>query len=302
MIFTLSESVKDGDLRCLSRAILLISEKHHHLLMDDDVKDWLTATILNTTDYLGKLDCEALKNNRELWCVTQMQQQFQSHVSVSNNEEGINIKQLFAIVNEPSYVILENSLYDWSAICRWVEIYKTERNYKNLNESLHRAIIENNLRTYHAGGGNGSIVNQIETIKGLYLNQAYRKITTIYDSDKKCKDDSENHNKSLNKYLKDFGFIGHELHKREIENYFSIDTMRAAGLINENADIPNFTPEEYDFVDIENATFTKYKKRFLPNLAKQLYRDSLKQRVAHHRISDSVDEIQFIIFLLAKYI
>lgn len=302
MIFTLNKSVENGNVSLLSKAILLVAEKHHHLLMEDDVSEWLTTTILDSTDYLGKYDRYALKCNRELWRVTGIQMNYQTRLSVGSEKNAISIEQLYAIVNEPSYVVLENSEYDWAAICRWVDIYRTERTFKTLNESLHRAIQEKHLRAAHSGGGNGTIVNKMNSIASLYQGQALHKITTIYDSDKESIDDNLDHNKALNEFLKSSGFIGHELHKREIENYFSIDTMHAAGMIEENASIPDFTPEEYDYVDLEKATFTKYKKRFMPNLAKFLYKQSLKERVAHHKVSETIDEIQLIIITLARFI
>lgn len=302
MIFTLNKSVQNGDISILAKAILLISEKHHHLLMSNDVHDWLGTTILDTPDYLGRIDRDALKNNHELWRVTKMQQNYQTKISVGLENDSITIEQLYAIVNEPSYVVLENSVYDWAVICRWVDVYRTEREFKSLNESLYRAIKENNLRADHSGGGNGSIKNKIYSLVDRYKGQAVRKITTIYDSDKTCVNDKVDHNKALNLFLNTSGFIGHELYKREMENYFSIDTLRAAGMVNENAVIPKFTPDEYDFVDLEKESFTNYKKNLMPHLTEFLYKQSLKERVSHHKLSDSVDEIQSIIITLARFI
>ena len=40
----------------------------------------------------------------------------------------------------------------------------------------------------------------------------------------------------------------------------------------------------------------------MPNLAKFLYKQSLKERVAHHKVSETIDEIQLIIITLARFI
>ena len=302
MIFTFNQSVQQGNIGLLARSVLLIAEKHHHLLLDNDMSDWLSSTILDSTNYLGSFDREALKNNREVWRVTGVQQKYQTKLTVGLEENTINIEQLYKIVNEPSYVVLENSMYDWSAICRWVDIYRNERDFKTLNESVFRAIKEMRLRGDHSGGGNGTIANRISNLKEIFQECSKFKVTTIYDSDKDSPHDTTEHNKVLNEYLKSLGFIGHELHKREIENYFSVDTLRMAGMINENVIIPKYTPEEYDFLDIENAPFVKYKKKSMPKLAQNLYKAALKERVAHHKVSDSIDEIQFIIITLSRFI
>lgn len=302
MIFTFNRSVQQGDISLLAKCVLLIAEKHHHLLLDNGMSDWLSSTIIESTEYLGRVDREALKNNREVWRVTGVQQKYQTKLTVGVEENTITIEQLYKIVNEPSYVVLENSMYDWSAICRWVDIYRNERDFKSLNESVFRAIKEMNLRGDHSGGGNGTIVNKIKSFDGIFQECSKLKVTTIYDSDKKSLTDSKDHNNALRDFLESFGFIGHELHKREIENYFSIDTLRMAGMIKEEEDIPEYTPEEYDFLDIEKAPFVKYKKRLMPALSQHLHKTALKERVAHHKVSDSVDEIQLIIITLARFI
>lgn len=302
MIFTFNKTVQQGDLGLLARCILLMAEKHHHLLLDNEMLEWLSSTILESTDYLGRVDREALKNNREVWRITGVQQKYQTKLTVGVEENTITIEQLYKIVNEPSYVVLENSMYDWSAICRWVDIYRNERDFKSLNESVFRAIKEMNLRGDHSGGGNGTIVNKIKSFEEIFKECSNLKVTTIYDSDKIGIHDPIDHNSALRDFLGSVGFIGHELHKREIENYFSVDTLRMAGMIKEDEDIPEYTPEEYDFLDIENAPFVKYKKKFMPALSQHLHKAALKERVAHHKVSDSVDEIQLIIITLARFV
>ncbi len=302
MIFEFDKSIQKGDISLLAKALLLIAEKHHHILTDVETFDWIRNDILDSTDYLGSIDRESLKTNSELWSVTGTQKNYQRQLSVGIGDADLSIQQLYTIVNEPSYVVLENSSYDWAAISRWIELYHNERNYKSLNESLYEAIKEQNLRPDHAGGGNGTIANEIGTLEATYSGKAQYKLTTIYDSDKTKIDDTDDHNKALKAYLVKSGMFGFELHKREIENYFSIETLESAGMIDKTIEIPSYTPEEYDFIDIEKAPFTKYSKKDMAKLAGYLSKESLKERVAHHKHSDSVDEIQLIIIELAKYI
>lgn len=302
MIFEFDKSIQKGDISLLAKALLLIAEKHHHILTDVETFDWIRNDILDSTDYLGSIDRESLKTNSELWSVTGTQKNYQRQLSVGIGDADLSIQQLYTIVNEPSYVVLENSSYDWAAISRWIELYHNERNYKSLNESLYEAIKEQNLRPDHAGGGNGTIANEIGTLEATYSGKAQYKLMTIYDSDKTKIDDTDDHNKALKAYLVKSGMFGFELHKREIENYFSIETLESAGMIDKTIEIPSYTPEEYDFIDIEKAPFTKYSKKDMAKLAGYLSKESLKERVAHHKHSDSVDEIQLIIIELAKYI
>lgn len=302
MIFTFNESIKYGDAGTLARTIFIMSQKHHHILYNAEIARWLSETILGSTKYLGGLQIDSLKNNRELWCITRAQEKYQKHITVGFNDGDLTIAQLEVLIREPSYVILENSVHDWAAICKWIELYKNEKLFKNLNESVYWAIKENQLRPYNAGGGNGTIANVFRSIERLYHGKAKYKITTIYDSDKTSLNDCCNHNRKLNQFLEESGFIGHELHKREIENYFPIETYRKAGMIKDTESIPDYTPEEYDFVDIEKATFTNYKKNKLKELSSFLDKQSLKNRIAHHKHSDSVDEIQKIIINLYLFI
>lgn len=301
MIFTFNNSVRQGDLVLLSKCILLIAEKHHHLQLEKGMLDWLSATILDSQQYLGLLDREALKKNSEVWRITGVQKEYQTKLTVGIEADTISIEQLYKIVNEPSYVVIENSKYDWAAICRWVEIYRYERDFKSLNEFVLRAINEKSIRGDHAGGGNGTIVNKIKSVAEIFPGCANLKVTTIFDSDKEGPQDHIDHNKALKDFLSSSAFTGYELHKREIENYYSIETFRMAGMIM-SEDIPDYTPEDYDFIDIEKASFVNYKKRMLQNLTNHLYRDALKKRVAHHKVSDTVDEIQLIIITLARFI
>lgn len=303
MIFELDCSIIGSDRQKVSKALCLVSEKKGLLLVGNNVQDWIDKEILNeNNEFLSKFDVQTLKTNQSLWNVTKLQRNYHSTIKIGKASNMFSIDQMLNLLEEKSYLILENSNYDWPAIKHWIELYKNDREFKSLNQQVLRAIKEDIIREAHAGGGNGTIVNQFNALLTHYHKGCGTyKLTTIFDSDKTSSTDT-GHNKALIQFLANNGFAGHELYKREIENYFPIEAYRQADLLCKNQTIPDYTPEEYDFIDIQKATFTNYQKNQLPRLVPYLTKEALSNRIGHHKHSTSVDEIQEIIILLAKFI
>ena len=303
MIFELDCSIIGSDKQKVSKALCLVAEKKGHLSVEHNVQDWIDNEILNeSNEFLSRFDVQTLKTNQSMWNVTKLHRNYHSTIKIGKANGMYSIDQMLNLLTEKSYLILENGNYDWLAIKHWIELYKNEREFKSLNQQVLRAIKEDIIREAHAGGGNGTIVNQFNALLTHYHKGCGTyKLTTIFDSDKTSSTDIR-HNKALKQFLANNGFAGHELYKREIENYFPIEAYEQAGLLFRNQTIPAYTPEEYDFIDIQNATFTNYQKNQLPRLVPYLTKEALSDRVEHHRHSTSVDEIQKIIILLAKFI
>jgi hypothetical protein len=74
-------------------------------------------------------------------------------------------------------------------------------------------------------------------------------------------------------------------------------------MIDPHATIPNYTPEDWDFMDIENQAFIKYKKKQLPDLVMYLDKPSLLSLVEKKKEKyggEMMNEIQMLILKFAK--
>lgn len=113
----------------------------------------------------------------------------------------------------------------------------------------------------------------------------------------------------MKEYLESNRIKGHELRKREIENYFSVNTYKRAGFLKDEQVARAMTAEEWDFHDIGKSNIirktdntgkeTAIEKKDVETLSRLLTKEDLKERVL---IPTGYDEIQSIILQLAKFI
>lgn len=313
MIFKIDDSIMKQEqpvLPKLAPALLAVSEKGHAIQASTDVFKWIETEILQTDQYLGKLAREQIMHCRELFFPVSMKIKYETSVTIGYQKGMYPIEYMLTLLNEASEIVVENARYDKAAIKKWLELYRKERGLDRINGEVHKALCDHRLRFYHAGGGNVNIINAIEGRKNIYGTVLPYKITTIYDSDRTSAADSSEHNRNLKDYLSNNGIAGHELMKREIENYFAFNTYRRAGFIRNEPEAQQLSPTEWDFHDFEKSTIfgklndkgkvVHIEKKDVETLSDLLTKDELKARVQDPAAAH--DEIQRIIFLLAKFI
>lgn len=154
----------------------------------------------------------------------------------------------------------------------------------------------------HAGGCGRNIINRIETLRNGKYAQIYSfNLSTVYDSDKNSKEDTPKH-QELEKYLSDNHILGHELIKREIENYYSQAAYEEARLAKGTNVLP-LDDEVYDYLDIPTCGLFNLKKSNMETMPRFIKQNRLIRRIQNNMVDCNGEyEIQVIIFMLAKII
>lgn len=311
MIFHFDSSVVDkAYAHDLASYIKLIHEKKHKIDYDSpSVWDFIEQEVLRTA-YLGKVDIDLIKENKELREVNKIDRDYFRTVNIGTKPGMTDLSTLGIILKTNSCVVLENSHHDWWPIKIWIDFVKNDRDYKEINQRVSGAIALKWIYPEHAGGGDGTITNKIIDIEqSTYSSATKLKVTTIFDSDKVSATIPSQKNKNLKKYLIDNGFDFHEWERREIENYIPLRIYKICNLCQRNQAEPDTTPEVWNYTDIGKHPYFngKYTKDKLPMLAKNIDKSSVKESFASKTFLNKVDnhlvsELQYVIFLLAKYI
>jgi hypothetical protein len=308
MIFRIDSSLKDmtaepARKKELADFILHVCKGRHNLCCLPEVWKWLEEQVL-IAPYLAEWDRELLRKNRQLREITQMKRSYLSTVTVGYADGMCAPSDTDKWMGQPSLVIVENERNDWAVIRRWIDLLKNDRTYKDVNTLVcQRKDEARELSAYHAGSC-GQIVPVILQRKAAYGVGLPYKVTVVVDSDKTSPTDEWSHEKHhILEVMEAEGIEGHILQKREMENYFPVETFRAAGMVDPRVEIPEIPPEVWDFMDLEHQPFIRYQKRQLPELTEYLDRPSLLGRVAHSPCTykgETMNEIQMIILKLAK--
>ncbi len=311
MIFHLDSSIiNKAYAHNLASYLKLIHEKKHKIDYDNpSVWEFIEREVLSTA-YLGKLDIDLIKENTELREVNNVDRGYLRTVCIGTKPGMVDLTTLGIILTTNSCVVLENSHHDWWPIKYWIDFVKNDRDYKEINKKVSEALALKWIYPEHAGGGDGTITNKIVDMEGTTYSAAITfKVTTIFDSDKVSATIPSTKNKGLKKYLNDNGFGYHEWERREIENYIPLRIYKNCNLCQRNQTEPDTTPEVWNYTDIgEHPYFKgKYTKDKLPMLAKNIDKSSVRESFATKSFVNSVDnhqvsELQYVIFLLAKYI
>lgn len=305
MIFKIDSSIKNAtgkSAKELADLILHISNAQHNIACDPDMWKWMTEHLL-INEYLSNWDILLVNSNKQLRDITHAKSRYLSTVTIGNEAGMFSPTEADTLVSQPSLVIVENEQNDWAVIRTWIDLLKNDRTYKDVNTIVCKRKDANDFRAYNAGTS-GQIINSIAQRLAIYGSATPYKVTTLIDSDKgNAAADFSNEKKKIIQAMEDAGIEGHILHKREMENYFTEANYRAAGIIAPGESVPVYTDEEWDFIDIENASFTNYKKRQLPTVAKYLDKPSLLSRVDVRKVTyngEVMNEIQMIILKFAK--
>lgn len=301
MIFKIDKTImglEASDLLVFAEALQKASENLHFLDVDYQVQLWIEDTILKSDLYLGKLVVQLILSNEELWSPSSMNKKYLRTVTIGCNEGMLSVSEMKVMVEEPSAVVLENGKYDWSVISKWIRLYRKDHSLGSVNAYVNRAVGLNLIRSRNAGGADG-ILNKIDVLMPEYKGTCCFKVLSIFDSDKISSTDIEDHKKTIKARLMDLGIEYHELCKREIENYFPLETYRRAGFVVAGGDIPNLSDEEWDYLDVYNSKFLSIEKKDVVTLADEITKHELLSRVTN---VGGMDEIQEIILKLALHI
>ena len=303
MIFKIDSSLKNAEGKSakeLADLILHISNAQHNIVCEPDMWKWMTEHLL-INEYLSNWDIQLINGNKQLRDITHAKSRYLSTVTIGMEAGMFSPAEADKLVSQPSLVIVENEQNDWKVIQKWIDLLKNDRTYKDVNTIVCKRKDANDFRAYNAGSS-GQIANSIAQRQAIYGSTIPYKVTTLIDSDKRDADDDFKDEKII-KAMEEAGIEGHILHKREMENYFTEANYRAAGIIAPGVPVPVFTDEEWDFIDIENASFTNYKKKQLPTLVQYLDKPSLLSRVDVRKVTyngEVINEIQMIILKFAK--
>ena len=303
MIFKIDSSLKNAEGKSakeLADLILHISNAQHNIVCEPDMWKWMTEHLL-INEYLSNWDIQLINGNKQLRDITHAKSRYLSTVTIGMEAGMFSPAEADKLVSQPSLVIVENEQNDWAVIQKWIDLLKNDRTYKDVNTIVCKRKDAKDFRAYNAGSS-GQIANSIAQRQAIYGSTIPYKVTTLIDSDKRDADDDFKDEKII-KAMEEAGIEGHILHKREMENYFTEANYRAAGIIAPGVPVPVFTDEEWDFIDIENASFTNYKKKQLPTLVQYLDKPSLLSRVDVRKVTyngEVINEIQMIILKFAK--
>ncbi len=311
MIFHLDSSVVDKTYaHDLASYLKLIHEKRHKIDYDSpSVWDFIEQEVLSTA-YLGKVDIDLIKENKELREVNKTDRDYFRTVIIGTKPGMTDLATLGIILKTNSCVVLENSHHDWWPIKIWIDFVKNDREFKEINQKVSEAIALKWIYPEHAGGGDGTIKNKILDIEqSTYSSATKLKVTTIFDSDKVSATIPSQKNKGLKEFLMNNGFEYHEWERREIENYIPLRIYKNCNLCQRNQAEPDTTPVVWNYTDIGKHPYFngKYTKDKLPMLAQNIDKSSVKESFASKTFPNKVDnhlvsELQYVIFLLAKYI
>lgn len=304
MIFKLDKSMLDStDKKTFANFISLASKANQKVDCTEIVWSYIEKQILNT-NFLGKIDIDEIRENIDLRDIKTIYRTHFTEVLVGNGEDMIDIHVALQILTNESYIILENSRYDWPTIKKWIETFdgKVGAKYKTINSIVHNAVKNNKLLPDHAGGCGPNIINRIETLRNGKYAQIYSfNLSTVYDSDKNSKEDTPKH-QELEKYLSDNHILGHELIKREIENYYSQAAYEEARLAKGTNVLP-LDDEVYDYLDIPTCGLFNLKKSNMETMPRFIKQNRLIRRIQNNMVDCNGEyEIQVIIFMLAKII
>ncbi len=298
MIFYFDNDIQtannDQQKKAFADLIVYICNNNHYVKCDTVVSSWIDTNIFNTK-YLAQIDIDIIKQCKMRRDITQelINNLSTVHIGIS---KGISPSDALRLFQRASRVIVENGANDWAVICKWIDLMKKDRYFKNIN-----AIVcerkDSKLLDQDNAGTCGQVIKHIDILKKNFGVATKYKVSLVIDSDKHFASDTLTNEKlNIIKKMKAENIDGHILHKREMENYFPLSLYKEAGMTHNNCPEPTDT---WDYIDVENANYIKYKKNQLPDLTKWLDKKALLKCVGENTASNP-NEIQEIILKLAK--
>ena len=296
------EAVSQDSAQSIADLLREVVRQDGYLSLDKEAWEQVEQIVLNSNDYLGNRDKELVRAR-----LAQRPSKLikENTLNIAVGGETFTADEAIFMLQRPSEVLLENAEYDWSVLDKWSELLINDKQWKNLFAELRKAIKQSKLKSLHAGGSGMVTVAKQAHIHAPRI--APCKLIAIFDSDKCSKTDNQDHHEALKRDLDNWDFEYYELYKREMENYFPAESYKMARLVKEESEEPVYTAEQWDFVDIEKGVpFIIYDKKKLTLLTNYIDKKQLLERVSHQPIlvwkSESVNEVQFVLLSMCKYI
>lgn len=218
------------------------------------------------------------------------------------------------LLESPSELLIENSIYEWEVYKYLPEVYKHDPQFKNIYALVSKAIKDRKL-TYMNGGGHTQYVPIIEQKDNELYKGVYKmKCCAIFDRDT---DDNTYYDSQKNHHFKFFsqkdsqtisdneiynlnqtnGWIWHMWYKRAIENYFPKERYEKLSVSIDEDEIS-------DYENIGQKYKSKgYKKEMVPKLAKDMSRTMYERGLKHFTVNGiDMSEMQLLLLKFAKIV
>lgn len=261
--------------------------------------------------------------------ITDIKKFYLSTITIGDGADEVNPKEAIKILNEKSFVVIENHLNDWNFINGIIKNYANYSGKKNIYRIINKSVEDNYLQPRGFGGG-GEIKKNLENLTTTSYNGIYRyKIATLFDSDRNEINEKINNtifylltflkgrdfdptDISELTYSPDDVMLWHMLYKREIENYIPLELLYSSFPAISSAkqtELNNLDKDQLDFYNFDfcpEVTKNEASKIFLNNSI----REQLAYRCEHHKIKaekpngilEDVDELERILLMLAKIV
>lgn len=311
MIFVFDDSLTaiDRDEKvALAKLIVAIVEKKHYVKVVFSLWQWVEREVL-IGDFLGTIDIELIRKNKEFRDITGIMTNYLTQINVGYGQDFIQPSLAKVLVDKPSYVVVENEANDWLVLRKWIELMKNDRAFKSINILVEKKKQDRLIIPYNAGSA-GQIINILRERMADFGTLSRYKVMAVCDSDKKSiGEELSKEKKKIQDFSNERGLMHHQLYKREMENYFSLDCYIKAGFA-DNGLTYSLSEQDWDFEDVEeyikiNSKGKSYDKKGLPLLCNYIDKKTLMRRTAHHPLDyegKSINEIQLIILKFAKLV
>lgn len=232
------------------------------------------------------------------------------------NLSNYNDAQIFAIIQKPSWLLVENELNEWPVYKHMIKKYLHDRTYGKYYEMLYRAI--DKTLVPHSCGGYGQFEQTLRDYNAahLYCNTLHLKSCTLVDRDTNDETYYDQNKTSIYKFLsgKEINnvneltngdifslnqphYIWHMWYKRAIENYFPKECFKNIAIdLNK---IPD-DPKERDYLKYDESI---YNKKDLPKLTQNMsyskYEENIKKFPYY---GGTISELQLFLLKLVKII
>ena len=297
-----------------AKLIVALAYNNHLVDCDNETKKLIEQYV---HQHSGTIDMEMV-NNAPLYEITSLKRKYLTTIEVDGSFTQTEYMNLF---EQPSLVLLENAPYEWPVYKKIMDVYKHDKEYKNIYAVLLKAANgpHRTLRELHAGG-NGLFEAMIALKEqNEYKGLTKYKIYPVTDSDR----DSENGiypptpkklyrffcgidnkkddvDRSLIDTLNQPHYTWHMWRKRAIENYFPPEAYEKTGLNADQYRSYNL-PERY-FKKVDNE-IDGYEKKDLERVAASMGRkdyEAISDKLTINGIE--ISEIQLFLLKMAKVV
>lgn len=299
----------------IAKLVVTLATNNHLVDCTNETKNLIMECV---RQHAGTIDIE-LVSNAPLYEITLLKRKYLTTIEVDGSftpEEYLNL------FGNPSFVLVENGPYEWPVYKMMMDVYKKDKEYKNIYAVLLKASNgpHRTLQELHAGGnGTFEALINLKEESPEYKGLTRYKIYPVTDSDRESENASyqptpkklyhlfcgiNNKTDIINRDFIDTLaqplYNWHMWRKRAIENYFPPEAYEKIGL---NADkYRNYSIPERYFKNVEHE-IVGYEKKNLKCVAKSMSRKDYED-ISDKLIIDgnTMSEIQLFLLKMAKVV